>query len=178
MGTMRELMTDPLAACIRKPTLLEAPSIHALIEVAASNGEVLPRRVEEVAEGIRDFHIYADETGIVGCCAAHVDTAKLAEIRSLVVHPDARSRGVGHALVKACIEEAREIGIPYVYALTRKVPFFEKLGFCVTTMDRLPQKVFKDCERCPRYHACDETAVMLDLAPVVAPAGPGGGLSE
>jgi amino-acid N-acetyltransferase len=163
---MHELLSDPHAACIRKPTLQEAPAIHGLIEVAAAGGDVLPRRVEEVAEGIRDFHIYEDGAGILGCCAAHVDTAKLAEIRSLVVHPEVRTRGIGHALVRACIEEARAIGIPHVYALTRKVLFFEKLGFYVTTMDRLPQKVFKDCERCPRYHACDETAVMLDLATV------------
>lgn len=168
---MSEVLTDAATACIRKPTLLEAAAIHDLIEVAALAGEVLPRRVEEVAEGIRDFHIYAHGDDILGCCAAHVDTARLAEIRSLVVHPDARARGIGHALVLACIEEAREIGIPHVYALTRKVPFFEKLGFYVTTMDRLPQKVFKDCERCPRYHACDETAVMLDLAPVAAEGG-------
>ena len=167
---MRELLTDPHAACIRKPTLQDASAIHALIERAAANGDVLPRRVEEIAEGIRDFQVYEDESGIVGCCAAHVDTARLAEIRSLVVHPEVRARGIGHALVRASIEEAREIGIPHVYALTRKVPFFEKLGFYITTMDRLPQKVFKDCERCPRYHACDETAVMLDLAAVETPA--------
>ena len=162
---MSEVLTDPITACIRKPTLLEAQAIHALIEIAALEGEVLPRRVEEVAEGIRDFHVYAVDEDILGCCAAHVDTAQLAEIRSLVVHPDARARGIGHALVRACIAESRAIGIPHVYALTRKTVFFEKLGFYITTMDRLPQKVFKDCERCPRYHACDETAVMLDLVP-------------
>lgn len=158
--------------CVRKPTLLEAPEIHALIAAAALAGEVLPRRPEEITEGIRDFQVYADETRILGCCAAHVDTAKLAEIRSLVVHPDARGRGAGHALVRACIAEAGTLGIPHVYALTRKVPFFEKLGFYMITMERLPQKVFKDCERCPRYHACDETALMFDVPVAAADAPP------
>jgi amino-acid N-acetyltransferase len=166
---MNEALTAHPDACIRKPTLQEAPAIHALIETAAHLGEVLPRRVDEVAEGIRDFHVFAGDDGILGCCAAHVDTARLAEIRSLVVHPDARGRGIGHALVLACIEEARDIGIPHVYALTRKTSFFEQLGFYITSMERLPQKVFKDCERCPRYHACDETAVMLDLPLIETP---------
>ena len=29
----------------------------------------------------------------------------------------------------------------------------------------LPRKVWTDCVRCPRRHACDEVAVVLDLVP-------------
>ena len=31
--------------------------------------------------------------------------------------------------------------------------------------ETLPRKVWTDCVRCPRRHACDETAVVLDLVP-------------
>ena len=31
--------------------------------------------------------------------------------------------------------------------------------------DRLPRKVWSDCVRCPKRHACDEIAVVLDLVP-------------
>jgi len=52
-----------------------------------------------------------------------------------------------------------------VIALTREVPFFERAGFGVVERDTLPRKVWTDCVRCPRRHACDEVAVVLDLVP-------------
>ena len=50
-------------------------------------------------------------------------------------------------------------------ALTRELAFFEKCGFSAVSRDTLPRKVWTDCVRCPRRHACDEVAVVLDLVP-------------
>ena len=50
-------------------------------------------------------------------------------------------------------------------ALTREIGFFERCGFAVVSRDRLPRKVWTDCVRCPRRHACDEVAVVCDLVP-------------
>ena len=56
-------------------------------------------------------------------------------------------------------------GAGRVIALTREVGFFERAGFSVASRDALPRKVWTDCVRCPRRHACDEVAVVLDLQP-------------
>ncbi len=142
----------------------DAAAIKALVDAAAFQGAILPRTREEIESGIRDFVVWRDENGEVrGCCAAHVDTATLAEIRSLVVDANLRGGGIGKAMVRASIEEARLIGIKRVYALTRAVAFFESLGFKKVSMQVLPEKVFKDCLRCSRYHHCDETAMIFDL---------------
>jgi hypothetical protein len=45
------------------------------------------------------------------------------------------------------------------------VDFFERCGFTVASRDGLPRKVWTDCIKCPRRHACDEVAVVLDLKP-------------
>jgi len=63
------------------------------------------------------------------------------------------------------MDDARALGVPRVIALTREVPFFERCGFGVISRDRLPRKVWSDCVRCPRRHACDEVAVVCDLVP-------------
>ena len=38
-----------------------------------------------------------------------------------------------------------------------------KRGFTPTSKALLPEKVMKDCERCPRQHACDEVALEVWL---------------
>ncbi len=72
---------------------------------------------------------------------------------------------MGGSRVRGRGARARARGIPTVFALTRAVPFFERLGFAVTDKERFPEKVWKDCVVCPLQHACDETAVVMDLRP-------------
>jgi len=87
----------------------------------------------------------------------------LVEVRSLAVLPAFRSYGIGGLLVRGLVARARERGVPTVFALTRAVPFFERLGFVVTDKQRFPEKVWTDCVICPLFDRCDETAVVLDL---------------
>jgi amino-acid N-acetyltransferase len=84
----------------------------------------------------------------------------LAEIKSLAVDEANTGRGVGKALVAAAIEQAGELGIARVFALTLEPDFFEKMGFGVVEKDALPMKVWSDCARCPKQDNCDEIAVV------------------
>ena len=148
---------------IRKPKLSEVPSIKKLLDMSAQNGSVLPRPVIELYESVRDFLVWSDDDCVGGCAALHIDLIDLAEIRSLVVHPDLRGNDIGKKLVEACIEEARELDIARVYALTRVEDFFSKLGFVEVDKHELPHKVFVDCIKCPLFPDCDETAMVYDL---------------
>jgi hypothetical protein len=64
-----------------------------------------------------------------------------------------------------------------VIALTRELRFFERCGFQAVARETLPRKVWTDCVRCPRRHACDEIAVVLDLVPGASAAAAGQGRS-
>jgi amino-acid N-acetyltransferase len=79
------------------------------------------------------------------------------------VAPEAQGLGLGSLLVKEAVAEARALGVPRVFALTRVPAFFERLGFAVADMSALPQKVWRDCIHCPLFPNCDEVALVRDL---------------
>ena len=66
---------------------------------------------------------------LVGCCALQIYSKRLAEVRSLAVHPDFQDRGVASKLVERCTERARERGVRELFAVTSQTSFFDRLGF-------------------------------------------------
>jgi amino-acid N-acetyltransferase len=74
------------------------------------------------------FVAYAGGT-LVGCCALQIYSKRMAEVRSLAVHPDFQDRGVASRLVECCVKRARERGIRELFAVTSQTSFFERLGF-------------------------------------------------
>jgi amino-acid N-acetyltransferase len=101
----------------------------------------------------------------VGCGALHFYTPTTAEVRSLAVPPAVKEQGVGRALVEALEAEARENDLETIFAFTYVPAFFKKLGFGEVERGELPLKVWKDCLRCPKFHQCDEIAVLKRLRP-------------
>jgi amino-acid N-acetyltransferase len=65
----------------------------------------------------------------VGCGALHVIWEDLAEIRTVAVRADHQGRGLGHRLVGALLDSARELGVGRVFVLTFAVDFFARHGF-------------------------------------------------
>ncbi len=150
---------------IRKARLTDVKAIHALVNGYALEGQLLPRSLNELYECIRDFYVWEEDGRIVGVCGLHVAWEDLAEVRSLAVAEPAAGRGIGRALVERCLDEARELAIPRVFALTYQEAFFSKLGFTEVDKQTLPQKIWADCLKCVKFPDCDETAMMLALAP-------------
>lgn len=138
-----------------------------LLDSAAGEGAVLARPLMELYEMVRDFFAYANENGIGGCCALHIDTEDLAEIRSLVVQKSLRGQKIGVKLVNACLRDARELDIARVYVLTRIPDFFAKHGFREVDKHKLPHKIYNDCVRCPLFPDCDEIAMDCDLTQIM-----------
>jgi amino-acid N-acetyltransferase len=66
---------------------------------------------------------------LIGCCALQVYSKRLAEVRSLAVHPDFQDCGVASKLVECCMRRARERGIRELFAVTSQTSFFGRLGF-------------------------------------------------
>ncbi len=144
----------------------DAPEIHRLIQYwFETTGDVLPRTEGEIYETIRDFIVVRDPSGarLLAAGALHVEWRDLAEIKSLVVDPGTQGRGLGRIIVDACLDEATELGLKTVFALTTKPAFFERLDFRVSGVSAFPRKVWNECFRCPKYHACDEIAVTIAL---------------
>jgi argininosuccinate lyase/amino-acid N-acetyltransferase len=139
--------------------------IASLMAGFVAEGTLLPRPIAELYQCLREFHVAESDGDIVGCAALRILWEDLGEVRSLVVAPGQQGRGIGAALVARVVEDARTLSLPRVIALTRTPAFFERAGFTVVERETLPRKIWTDCIHCPRRHACDEIAVVMDLVP-------------
>ena len=160
----RSVQSDSLTA--EKAVVSDAPEIHRLIQYwFDTTGDVLPRTEGEIYETIRDFVVVRDPSGnrLLAAGALHVEWKDLAEIKSLVVDPGTQGKGLGRIVVDACLVEAVDMGLKTVFALTTTPAFFERLGFRISGVSAFPRKVWNECFRCPKYNACDEIAVTIDL---------------
>jgi len=149
---------------IRAARLEDIPGMLVLINEHVRRGDLLPRTADSIRQTLGDWLVgeEADEE-IVAVVSLLFYNGALAEVRSLAVSDKVKGQGWGSHIVKALIEQARLRNLPTLFALTRAVPFFQKLGFQITQKEMFPEKVWRDCTACPIFHACDETAVVLKL---------------
>lgn len=148
---------------VRSARIPDVKTICSLINYYAEHDKMLFRPLAEVYENLQTFLVAEKDHNVIGCCALEVIWSDLAEVKSLAVGPDCRGMGVGTALVSAAIEQARQLGVPKVFALTLEPKFFERAGFRIVKKEELPMKVWSDCARCPKQDECDEIAVIRDL---------------
>lgn len=145
---------------LRKAREGDVATLLALINGYADRGLLLPRNAESLRSRLADFTVAEDEGEVVGCGALTPLGPGLGEVRSLAVREDQAGRGIGHAIVERLFEEAGERGLVEVLALTRRIAFFEALGFAVTRRERFLDKLAADCRACPMNLCCDETAMV------------------
>lgn len=145
---------------IRRALIADAKTIHKLVNEFARREEMIPRSINEIYENIRDFIVCDDNGTVAGVCALHILWEDLAEIRSLAVPKEYQKKGFGKKLVHACIENAKKLGITRVFVLTYQNDFFKKLKFEDIDKAALPQKIWGDCVRCPKFPECDEHALI------------------
>lgn len=148
---------------IKKAKVSHVKQIHRFINDFAKKEIMLARSLNELYESIREFFIYEEDGVIKGICSLKIVWEDLAEIRSLAVREECQGKGVGKALVKKCLKDAKMLGIKRVFALTYHPEFFKKLGFKEIDKNRLPHKIWGDCLKCPKFPECDEYAVILHI---------------
>lgn len=156
-------MSHSAVSTIRSARPADVPAIQHLVNAFAADGLMLSRTLSELYENLRDFLVYEQDGQVLGCTALHVIWDNLAEVKSLAVDPALQGKGVGSDLVRAALDEARRLGIPRVFALTFRAHFFERLGFHAIDKHELPQKIWGECIRCPKFPDCGEQAVQIDL---------------
>ncbi|UCB51367.1 MAG: N-acetyltransferase [Deltaproteobacteria bacterium] len=151
---------------IRKALIQDVKPIHRLLSYYADQGLLLPRSLSELYDHLRDHFVVEDkrsQNSIIGVSALGICWEDLAEIRSLAIAKDEQGKGLGSQLVETCLEEARSLGLQRVFTLSYVPEFFSKLGFREVEKSVLPQKIWGDCLKCPKFPDCDETAMLVDL---------------
>ncbi|MBN2455844.1 MAG: N-acetyltransferase [Sedimentisphaerales bacterium] len=148
---------------VRKATVGDVRAIYALISSHAELERMLFRSMADIYENLQSFAVVERDNRVLGCCALQVIWSDLAEIKSLAVNQADIGSGIGKMLIAQALEQARQLGINRVFALTLEPEFFEKLGFDVIDKSTLPMKVWSDCARCPKQQHCDEIAVARNI---------------
>ena len=126
--------TNSRAATIRAATPADLPRVERLLEASD-----LP--LAGVRDALGDFVVAEADGELVGVAGLEIccDDALL---RSVAVHPDWRSKGVGRALVTRAISEAEARGIQALYLLTTTAErYFPSFGFQKIMRDEVPQAI-------------------------------------
>ena len=155
---------------LRTATPEDEEALFRLISSHAFNpdgsGALLPLSRSSIRATIELGSFFVAECdSLLAGCASVVEYSGIAELRSLVVVPEFRGRGVSRTLMQKCLERAAENGHSVLYALTNEgaLPVFQAEGFSRT--DTPPQKLMRDCQHCPlnSNELCKEMAVAAYL---------------
>ncbi|WP_431026719.1 N-acetyltransferase [Lysinibacillus sp. LZ02] len=148
---------------IRKAKVADVPGICKLIEQYAKTGELLIRTQASICEDLLSFYVAVEDNEVIGVGSLYIYDESLSEIRSLAVSEGHMGKGVGKKISQKIVEDAEQLGIGRMISLTYQIEFFSKLGFQIIEKETIPQKVRKDCLGCPKFFACDETAMVINL---------------
>lgn len=145
---------------LRRAATADVVPILELINGYAARDLLLHRSEGSLRSRLGDFVVAVEGDEIAGCAALSPLGPRLGEVRSLAVRDDHAGKGLGRRIVEHLLEKAVERGFVEVLALTRRVSFFEALGFEVTRRERFLDKLAADCRACPLNLCCDETAMV------------------
>ncbi|MCL4512331.1 MAG: N-acetyltransferase [Bacteroidetes bacterium] len=158
---------------IRRAKVGDVQQIVSMINSYAEKGEMLYRSQSQVLQQVRNYFVAVTPNSdsspnssgdsVLACGSLDITWNDLAELRSLAVREDAQSRGLGTQVVEALMNDAAELGLKHVFALTYKPHFFERLGFKIIDKQQLPHKVWSICIDCLKFPVCDEVAMQIDV---------------
>lgn len=169
-------MTDLV---IRSAGAEDAEAMHALIHAHLSEGHLLPRELDELRRHSDRFlvaYLPAPEGSnvptLVACAELAPLSARVAEVRSLVVSRDVRGLGLASRMVSEIRTEAKSRGYETLCAFTHDARFFVRQNFSIVPHTWLPEKISTDCLACPLFRKCEQHAMMLPLSAITNYSAP------
>lgn len=141
----------------------QVPMLHELITASLEEGHLLARSLGEIAAHAERFVVAVRGRTVVGCADLAPLSPQVAEVRSLAVRRAERGSGVGTLLVDELHRRAHRAGYEKLCAFTHAAGYFVQRGFSIVPHLWLPEKIFVDCVRCPRFRQCGQYAMVLPL---------------
>ncbi|GAA0421459.1 N-acetylglutamate synthase [Acrocarpospora corrugata] len=122
--------TVPRSVVVRRARTADVRMIRRFVDTHSGlERRLLKKTTVTLYEDVQEFWVAEVDGAVVGCGALHVLWEDLAEIRTVAVDPASRGMGLGHRIVAALIDTARELGVGRVFCLTFEVDFFARHGF-------------------------------------------------
>ena len=114
---------------IRPAKTKDVKSIRNLVDSYAAPGQMLSKETVTLYESVQEFIVAEDNGVLVGCGALHILWEDLAEVRTVAVKENLHKQGIGHQILEAIIQRAREVGVEKIFCLTFQTEFFGRHGF-------------------------------------------------
>ncbi|CAB4664575.1 unannotated protein [freshwater metagenome] len=114
---------------IRPAHTKDVKSIRTLVDSYAAPGQMLSKETVTLYESVQEFIVAEKDGVLVGCGALHILWEDLAEVRTVAVVEGLQKQGIGHQILEAIIERAREVGVEKIFCLTFQIEFFGRHGF-------------------------------------------------
>ena len=154
---------DPSTIAVRSATADEAGAIHTLVEQHLAEGHLLPRQFSEVVVHAHRFVVAVQDGEVLACAELAPLSRSVAEVRSMVVSREARSRGVGRRIVDELVRRAEAAGFEKLCAFAHSPGYFVHLGFSIVPHEWLPEKIVTDCHACSQFRRCGQYAMVRTL---------------
>lgn len=151
-----------MTATIRRARAADVRQIVEVVRPMVDSRVLLAKESVAYFESLQEFRVAEVDGVMAGCGALHVMWEDLGEIRTLAVSHAYRGRGIGHQLMEALVDDARELGLERLFCLTFEVDFFVRHGFEVIDGTPVTHDVYAELLR---SHD-DGVAEFLDLARV------------
>lgn len=166
---MREMPTEtPMSALnrempaelvqLRAGTAADAPHIHALLQ-----GEGLP--TEDLLNSAPEFIVACDTGGQIVAAGALQRIGQIALLRSVVVAPRVRRKGLGQRVVRELERVARAGKVKQLVLITQTARmFFERQGYRLIDRPSVPEDVQGSEEfrtLCPASAICMTKAITV-----------------
>ncbi|MEU4425250.1 amino-acid N-acetyltransferase [Actinoplanes sp. NPDC024001] len=133
---------------VRRARTGDVKAIRDLVDTYTTDRRLLSKATVTLYESVQEFWVAADEDDrVVGCGALHVMWEDLAEIRTVAVDPSRRGQKIGHRIVAALLDQARELGVARVFCLTFETRFFGSFGFTEIDGAPVPHSVYEQLLR-------------------------------
>ena len=114
---------------IRSARTSDIKSIRRIIDLYTLQRRLLAKETVTLYEDVREFVVAEVNGEVVGCGALHVLWEDLGEVRTVAVLEVYRKQKLGHEILEAIIQRARELGLKRLFCLTFETEFFGSHGF-------------------------------------------------
>ena len=132
---------------IRRARTADVRDIRRLVDTYTADRRLLSKATVALYEDMQEFWVAERDSAVVGCGAVHVMWEDLAEIRTVAVDPDHRGQKIGHRVVTALLDTARDLGVRRVFVLTFETGFFSSFGFVPIDGTPVPHDVYEQLLR-------------------------------
>jgi amino-acid N-acetyltransferase len=129
---------------IRPARTADIKAIRKIIDLYTVERRLLTKETVTLYEDVQEFFVAEENGEVVGCGALHVLWEDLGEVRTVAVLESQRGKKIGHQILEAIINRAKDLGLKRLFCLTFETKFFASHGFKEITGTPVEPSVYQE----------------------------------